>query len=171
MSEHDDPARQALVLEQRRRLFNSIIHGNDNLDKRMYSILQSGSIIVGFVSVFKFSSLSATNILNAIMSREWGLVISQVPLLMVLVLYLAIAMASIWYLRPLDKKVSGTTDWGKTFSDYLYSEECFNQILADLHESINDHETLNEYKAKGASHLSWLLVGQLIFLILTVGFT
>lgn len=163
-----DPDRKSLVLEQRYRLYDSLILANNNMDGRVNSLLQAGSIIIGLVTILNISRVSGAY--DAILS---GKILQNLELLFVLLVFMSfitMVVLSVYVLRPIGREAPGISDWDETFTFYLYSEECFEQVLIDLLKSIKEAEALNIYKAKWVPRLAYLLISQVVFLALAVLF-
>jgi len=163
-----DPVCQQLVLEQRYRLYDSLNETNSNMDGRINNLVQAGSIIIGLVVVLNLPTISGTY--DMIVFGTMRQKIQLLFLVLVFLSFISMIILSIYVLRPVSRKAPGISDWDETFTYYLYSDNCFEQVLSDLLESIKSAQALNDYKVKWVPRLAYLLIIQAFFLALAIFF-
>lgn len=152
-----------LVLEQKYRLLDSLIVANQKLDEKIDRIIQTGSIIIGLAT---FANLSSTPPLQARSTPVDGIRIAAI--LLSFVLFCVMVMIAAYVSRPIKWEDAGTSDWERTRSDYLASDNYYYQLMSDVITAIDSTKATNRYKAKWIRPLIIVLVGQVLALAVAV---
>lgn len=147
-----------LVLEEQRRILESVKQSGDTLDSKASTLLQSGSILIGAVALLNTIGLFPSSLS---LGDQLALVVTGLGFLGVLVSFVQTYRPS-WLSVP---GVMGDDAWETMFQDYIHQDEaaCFRQVLRDYQNSIGKLRKRNLKKSQ------WVEIGTYALLFMSVG--
>jgi hypothetical protein len=151
---------QQLILEQQRRLCDTIDQTGIHLDNKAATILQAGGLIVAITG--------ATVLPSAINNQPqllWGVAAG-------FLIFIAMIITAIAAWRPQGHLLVGNgADWDSFFDDYISRdvEDAYGTVLKNLLDATIANQAANHRKARYVNIAAWLFAGQVTaILILSV---
>lgn len=145
---------QQLVLEQNRRLYDTVDRTGEHLDGKASAILQAGSLIIALTGATTLPSLVGAAPAPPVLA---GLAVGCLA-------FIGMTVCAILAWHPSDHKLVGSPDWDKYFDLYISKEldDAYNQILADFSHATSLNMVANARKARYVMWATWLLVLQVV---------
>lgn len=127
---------QQLVLEQKYTQLTMINAGNDHMDEKASSLLQSGGVVTGLI-------VAAGVVLGSLST------VSIVAVFLIALMYAIMIVLSAWAWMPTKYRLPGEIEWGDLFTAYLSVEleTCFEQVLSDVLLAIDEARATSRHKA------------------------
>ena len=151
---------EQLFLEQKYHTLKMVDQANDSLDRKATNLLQIIILIIALVSLLSIPNLAQGN--PTVLTKA-GIAVASLAFIVMLGL-------SILAWLPGRYPFPGPSDFDQAYDKYILAskDDCYNQILSDLLETIELIQELNSRKGKLITSSTILLVVQSSGLIVAI---